>query len=141
MIRAVLDTSILIRAVLRPLGSVGFVLREIGQGRFVTLYSEDLLAELAEVLGRQRFRVKYGIEDADVQTVIATFLRHGEAVDPQQSIAVCRDPKDDKFLEVAVEGKADAIVTGDEDLLVLDPFQGIAIMGPSAFRALLAQSS
>jgi len=48
-------------------------------------------------------------------------------------IRACRDPKDDKFLEVAVHGRADAIVTGDADLLALHPFRGIAILTPADY--------
>ncbi len=48
-------------------------------------------------------------------------------------IAACRDPTDDKFLELAVDGQADMIVTGDLDLLVLNPFRGIPIIDPAAF--------
>lgn len=50
-----------------------------------------------------------------------------------ESIALCRDPKDDKFLEPAVNGKADVIVSGDTDMLVLNPFRGIAIVSPAVF--------
>lgn len=56
---------------------------------------------------------------------------------PLEQIEECRDPKDNKILEVAVEGKADVIVTGDKDLLVLHPFRGIPIIGPAEFLALL----
>ncbi len=48
-------------------------------------------------------------------------------------IRACRDPKDDKFLDVALSGDAAAIITGDQDLLVLDPFHGIRIVSPSVF--------
>jgi putative PIN family toxin of toxin-antitoxin system len=54
-------------------------------------------------------------------------------VEPSIHIRACRDARDDKFLEVAVHGKADAIVTGDADLLALDPFQGIAILTPADY--------
>ena len=46
---------------------------------------------------------------------------------------VCRDPKDDQILELAVSGNADCIVTGDDDLLTLNPFRGIAIITPADF--------
>lgn len=59
-----------------------------------------------------------------------------ETVEIIQSFSVCRDPKDDKFLELAVNGNADYIVTGDRDLLVLNPFQNIAILSVSEFLAL-----
>lgn len=57
----------------------------------------------------------------------------GEPVVTTSRIETCRDPKDDKFLELCVDGRADALVTGDADLLVLSPFQGIKVVGPSAF--------
>jgi predicted nucleic acid-binding protein len=56
----------------------------------------------------------------------------GEHVDPRR-IAACRDPTDDKFLELAVNGHADLLVTGDGDLLALDPFRQIPIVTPAAF--------
>ncbi len=50
-----------------------------------------------------------------------------------EAVAGCRDPNDDKFLELAVNGRADLIVSGDEDLLVLGAFRGIPIMTPARF--------
>ena len=75
--------------------------------------------------------------DHDVQTVLALVLLRGEPVAPGRTIAICRDPKDDKYLELAAAGQADVIVTGDDDLLVLDPFEGIPIVGPAQFLAML----
>ena len=56
-----------------------------------------------------------------------------EIVDITESVQVCRGPKDDRILELAVNGDADYIVTGDSDLLVLNPFRGIEILRPSDF--------
>ena len=56
-----------------------------------------------------------------------------EIVQIDEQIAVCRDPKDDKFLERAVNGRADVIVSGDADLLTLGPFRGIPVLTPAAF--------
>lgn len=53
----------------------------------------------------------------------------------RKRIRACRDPKDDKFLELAVSGNADVIVTGDKDLLALHPFRGIAILTPLDFAS------
>jgi putative PIN family toxin of toxin-antitoxin system len=60
-------------------------------------------------------------------------LAAAEVVTIVDRIAVCRDPTDDKFLELAVNGRADLILTGDADLLVLNPFRGIPIVGPATF--------
>ncbi len=56
-----------------------------------------------------------------------------EAVTIIEPIVACRDPTDDKFLELAVNGQADFIVSGDADLLVLNPFRGIPILSPATF--------
>lgn len=57
----------------------------------------------------------------------------GELFDPQGVILVCRDEKDNKFLEAAIEGKASVLVSGDKDLLALHPFRNIHILTPAAF--------
>ena len=56
-----------------------------------------------------------------------------EHVTIRQTITACRDPTDDKFLELAVNGRADLILTGDKDMLALDPFQGVPIVTPASF--------
>lgn len=56
-----------------------------------------------------------------------------EIVEIVQQVRACRDPDDDSFLEAAVNGRADVIITGDKDLLELDPFRGIAIVTPAAY--------
>ena len=60
-------------------------------------------------------------------------VRIGEFIEPKIEITECRDPKDNKFLELAVAGKADCIVTGDKDLLELHPFRNIRIITPKEF--------
>jgi uncharacterized protein len=91
------------------------------------------MEEIVDVLSRERFRTKYGIRKQDIETLFLLFTLRGEQLAPEHRIEVCRDPKDDKLLEIAVEGKADALVTGDDDLLVLHPFRGIPIIGPAEF--------
>jgi putative PIN family toxin of toxin-antitoxin system len=135
--RVVVDTNILVRALIMPHGTVGPVLLRLRQGDYVLLYSHSLLKELVDVLNRPRIRNKYGLTEQDIETVLSLILLRGEAVAPQMQIAACRDPKDDKFLDVAVSGKADVIVSGDQDLLVLHPFSGIPILPPAAFLTML----
>jgi len=138
--RVVIDTNILVRALIRPRGSVGPLLLRLRSGHFTLLYTQSLLEELVDVLSRPHLRNKYGVTEDDVKTVVALLLLRGEAVSVSQSLTVCRDPKDDKFLETAMAGRADVIVSGDEDLLVLDPFEGIPIVSPAEFlRSLDAQ--
>ena len=138
--RAVIDTNILVRAMLHPDGSVGPVVDFLREGRYVFLYSEATLNELIDVLGRPRMVRRYGLTADEVDILCALVTRRGEAVQPNRIIMACRDLKDNKFLEVAVAGRADVIVTGDEDLQVLDPFEGIPIVQPSEFLRLLRES-
>lgn len=137
--RAVVDTSIIVRAVLRPLGTVGPILRRLQAGDYVFLYSPGLLAEILDVLRRDRFRIKYGIREEDLETLLSLIVLRGEEVLPSTRIQACRDPKDDQILETALDGRADVIVTGDDDLLVLHPFQDIPIVGPAEFLARLGR--
>ena len=133
MTRAVVDTNILIRALIKPQGAVGPVLTQLRDGDYTLLYAEPLLDELMAKLALPRIRDKYHLTDDDVETVLALILLRGEPVMPQRRITACRDPKDNIVLEVAVAGEADYIVTGDNDLLVLHPFEGIPIVGPAEF--------
>ena len=62
-----------------------------------------------------------------------------ESVAIIERIAECRDPKDDKFLELAVYGSASCLITGDEDLLVLHPFRGIPILSAAQFLEMISK--
>jgi uncharacterized protein len=126
----VLDTNVIVSALLVPRGGPGRVLTEI-EGRASLLASEPTLAELRDVLNRPKFEK---IVSAEARNEFLN--RYGGAVRMvpiSSSIRVCRDPRDDKFLELAIDGEADAIITGDQDLLALNPFQGIRIVSPRAF--------
>jgi putative PIN family toxin of toxin-antitoxin system len=138
--RVVVDTNILVRALLKPKGSVGPVVDLLRDGRYVFLYSDATLNELIDVLGRPRMIHRYGITLADIEALCDLLIRRGEPIQPTFAIAACRDPKDNKFLELAVAGRADVIVTADEDLEVLDPFEGIPMIQPSEFLRMLSQS-
>lgn len=138
--RAVIDTNILVRALIKPPSSVGPVLLRLRAGEYGLLYSEATLAELVDVLNRPRIRNKYHLSGEDIETVARLMLLRGEVVAPTRPITACRDPKDDKFLEVAVAGRVDVIVSGDEDLLVLTPFEGVPIIEPRSFLDLLART-
>lgn len=137
MMRAVVDTNILVRAVIKPSGSVGPVLQRLRRRDYLLLISRATLDELVDVLSRPRLRAKYGISDPVLRAVVRLMILRGELVSPQRRIAACRDPKDDKFLEVAVGGRADVMVSGDADLLSLDPFEGIPIVTPARFLTML----
>lgn len=139
MLRAVIDTNVLVWAVILPASRIGGVILLLHRGRFVPLYSVETLEELAKTLARPRIRAKYYVTNADVRAIVELLLLRGEAIEPVERIAVCRDPKDDIFLSVALAGQADRVVTGDDDLLSLHSFRGIPIVTPAAFLAEIAR--
>ena len=95
------------------------------------LASPETLDELVEVLDREKFD-RYLTRD-ERKVFLEALVERVEIAEPVGVIQACRDPDDNKFLELALEGRAEAIVSGDDDLLALDPFQGIAIVTPRAF--------
>ena len=137
--RVVVDTNILVSALIRPDGTVGSVLKHLRDGAYTLLYSKSSLEELVDVLTRPKIQGKYGLTEDDVETVLALLLARGEAVVVTRRITVCRDPKDDQFLEIGVADRADIIVSGDEDLLVIDCFEKIPILSSTEFLDRLDQ--
>jgi putative PIN family toxin of toxin-antitoxin system len=123
--RLVLDTNVLVSAALRN-GSLPHraLLKARVESRL--LASEETLAEFGEVLLRDKF--DHAIDRALREELIREYSRLCTLVPIPRPIRACRDPKDDKFLAVAVHGRAEAIITGDRDLLDLNPFMGIAIL-------------
>jgi len=128
--RVVVDTNVLIsRLLLARSVSALAVRKAVDEGQL--LASEATLDELAEVLSRRSFATYVSVKDR--QQFFRLLGRVVEMVPITFRLQVCRDPKDDKFLELAVNGTADVIVTGDKDLLVLNPFRGIAIVAPARY--------
>jgi hypothetical protein len=128
--RFVLDTGVLVSAVLLarsvPRQAVD---RAFAHG--IVLASADTIDELDEVLRRAQFN-RY-LREEERLLFLAAFIRDASVVDVTEKLTECRDAKDNKFLELAVSGNATCIVSGDSDLLVLNPFRGIAILTPQEF--------
>ena len=136
--RLVIDTNALVSRLLVPDSVPGSAVRRaVDQAEL--LMSEATLIELADVLAREKFNPYVSIEER--QKFLRLLGRIVEIVPIILSVHECRDPSDDKFLEVAVNGEADMIVTGDRDLLVLDPFRGIPIVTPSAYLEMGAEDA
>jgi putative PIN family toxin of toxin-antitoxin system len=81
------------------------------------------------------------LTESILRAAIRLIAVRSELVQPNVQIAVCRDPRDDKFLEVAVATKADVIVSGDDDLLTLNPYASIPIVSAGRFLAMLDHAS
>ena len=129
--RVVLDTNVLISAALKPDGSPRAVVDAIRAPNGVLLFSGETFNELETRLGHSKFANYVRREDRSV------FLALLEPVSEWVSIVGarlgCRDPEDDKFLETALMGEAECVVTGDQDLQVLSPFHNIPILSPADF--------
>ncbi len=130
--RIVVDTNALVSRLLLPdLIPAQAVSKAVDIAQL--LVSESTLAELADVLARPKFDRYVTIEDR--QQFLRLLGRVAELVPVGYRVQICRDPDDDKFLELAINGEADLIMTGDEDLLALDPFRGTPIVTPAAYLA------
>nr|HEV7954834.1 putative toxin-antitoxin system toxin component, PIN family [Candidatus Acidoferrales bacterium] len=131
--RCVFDTNVLVSALLKPESKPRQALQLAGRHGKVLL-SFATLAELNEVLTRQWLR--QFVSEEIVRSFLAGLTLDAELVDVDLRIAACRDAKDDKFLELAANGRATRVITGDSDLLVLNPFRGIQIVSPNSFLEL-----
>jgi putative PIN family toxin of toxin-antitoxin system len=130
--RVIVDTNILVSFAIRPNREFELLFDSIARAG-VLLVSEDTIAELRGVLTRRRFRKYVSLEST--MDYIDWYAGISELVEIGERLAVCRDPRDDKFLELAVAGRADFIVSGDADLLVLHPFREVAILRSAEFLA------
>jgi putative PIN family toxin of toxin-antitoxin system len=128
--RFVFDTNVIISALMFP-QSIPRQAFDAAKTRGTLLASTPIIIELNEVLSRKKFE-RYFSEEERIQ-FIAKFFNDAEIVEIKENIQVCRDRKDDKFLEIAVNGSANCIITGDRDLLVLHPFRNINIVLPNEF--------
>jgi putative PIN family toxin of toxin-antitoxin system len=128
--RIVVDTNALVSRLLLPTSVPGQAVRK-AVDNCILLVSEATMNELADVLARPKFDRYISLEDR--QQFLRLLGRLADFVPIVYPVHACRDPRDDKFLEVALNGKADLIVTGDADLLALHPWQGIAILSPGSY--------
>jgi putative PIN family toxin of toxin-antitoxin system len=98
--------------------------------------SEPVLDEIREVLSRPKFRRYVGEER--LAEILALMLGYAHFVTPMTNVRACRDPADDKYLDLALAADAHAIVTGDHDLLSMSPWRGIRIINAAEYVALIA---
>lgn len=128
--RYVFDTNVIISALLfersKPAQALQYVLTN---GK--VLLSLDLLEELNDVIGRERFNRYVTREERG--EFLEAFVERAILIEIIETVKECRDSKDDKILELALNGKANSIISGDQDLLVLNPFRGIVVLTAEEF--------
>jgi putative PIN family toxin of toxin-antitoxin system len=127
--RIVVDTNVFVSAVLKANSLPFHVLRWIDRHGGL-LKSPATEQEILSVLARPHIAA---VTIPSYRESLATLLVKAELVAIAERIAACRDPNDDKFLELAVNGRADLIVSGDGDLIALNPFRDIPIVTPAVF--------
>ena len=136
--RLVVDTNVLVSRLLAPRSVPAEAVRRAAD-HGVLLLSEPTLAELARVLARPKFDPYVSI--ADRQQFLRLLGRIAVTVPILHRVQACRDPMDDKFLEVAINGGAALLITGDADLALMRSFRGIPILTPAAYLAALEQTA
>ncbi|HLE97009.1 MAG TPA: putative toxin-antitoxin system toxin component, PIN family [Candidatus Thermoplasmatota archaeon] len=129
--RLVLDTNVIVAAVLSD-GPPREVLARCVRGDATLLVSQATMDELVAVLRRPKF----GLGEADVVRIVASIAAVADVIVPTSHLHVVRDdPDDDRFLELAVDGGATAIVSGDRHLLSLGSYRGIPVVTPAGILA------
>jgi len=130
--RFVCDVNVIISAVLLPGSKPDLALRK-AQDLGELLVSESIWLELEQVLARPKFNRYTTPEERN--DFLVGLSETVQFIDVTEQINECRDPKDNKYLELAVSGCSECIVTGDDDLLVLNPWRGIEILTVQEFLA------
>ena len=137
--RAVLDTNVLVSAVLSRGGAPDRVLRAWRDGAFELLTSRALLDELERVLARPRIAERLGWVPSESRVFVAALAESAIVADASGQLkVVAADPDNDRVIDAAVEGEADYIVSGDRHLLDLGSYGDIPVVTAAGFAALLA---
>ncbi len=136
--RAVLDTVVFVRAVINPKGRWGRLLFDLS-GEYTIVLSPDILKEILEVIYRssllEKFTARGGTPPFEE---VLGLLQKAEVAEPNERLAVCRDPADNKFFECALSGAADYIVSEDRDILDVRGFQGVRTVTAQEFIQILS---
>jgi len=135
-VKAVIDTNIWISFLIGKLlaGLDDYIL----DGLLEVVISAEQLEEITTVLKRPKFRKHFSTDD--IEEFLSLLYKSARIVEVHHTIIDCRDEKDNFILEAAIRGRADYIVTGDKDLLVLNPYRGKKIIGFKEFEDIIKGS-
>lgn len=140
MKRVVLDTNVVISALIVPVGKPAQIFKHLDDLTLLT--SEPILIEVQRVLHYPRIQKRYSLSDETVNLYLERVREVSTLVKVEREVSVIKDdPDGDKFLACAVDGKAEYIVSGDPHLLKIGEYEGIKIVAPSYFLALLSAPS
>ena len=127
--KVVLDTNVLVSGLLTPFGSSGEIVRMVSAGLLILQYDSRILLEYHEVLNRPKFQ----FDKPPVDILLAYIKQNGEVVSAVPLNKHLPDPDDEPFLEVAIEGKAACVITGNKKHFARKSRQGMKILSPSEF--------
>ena len=113
---ALLDTNVWVSAFLKPSGPPGQVVAAWSRSKLSVVTSLPQIAELAEVLSRPRLLRKFRYPRSDAEMFVRLIAARAAVVETSGALQICRDPDDDEILEAAINGKAQYLVTRDDDL-------------------------
>ena len=130
--RIVVDTNVLVSAALLPQSTSARALERVLE-EFQLIQSVTTLGEFVDVIMRPKF-VRY-LDEERRSSFLFVLAQVSEVIAVQTRVTECSDPKDNKFLELAIDGNAQLIVSGDAHLRDLHPFRGIEIVAPAEFIA------
>jgi putative PIN family toxin of toxin-antitoxin system len=133
-LRVVIDTNIWISFLIGK--AITGLNQAIINDRLIILFSDDLFSELIEVLNRPKFK-KY-FSESTIQNLIALLNEKVELIETSLHFDDCRDKKDNLLLDLAVSGNANYLVTGDSDLLILNPFENVEIVSYQYFQNIVS---
>ncbi|WP_428488329.1 putative toxin-antitoxin system toxin component, PIN family [Rhodopila sp.] len=125
-----IDVNTVVSAALNPNGLPRRAIA-VARSKGIIALSEAVYREVAEVLGRPKF-ARVLTEDRQ-REILALLSAAAIWVEPKEAVRDCRDSKDNRYLELALAAGAASIVSGDEDLLVLNPWRGVQVLRPEAF--------
>lgn len=124
-LKIILDTNIIVSSFLFKNSKPRQVL-EIAKNDYLILLSESIIEEMKTVIRRTKFDRYISLNARE--ELLKTLIKASVIIEPNEEVNECRDAKDNKYLELAIAGQAECIITGDQDLLILNPFREIAII-------------
>ena len=127
----VVDTNVFVSALLTPHGFPRSILLKIAHGEFRLVISAPLLLELITAFSKPKLQAL--VPKRKISDLVSLIHQSARIVKPSMTLHACRDLKDNAVLECALAGKVDAIISGDKDLLELNPFHGISVLSPRDF--------
>jgi putative PIN family toxin of toxin-antitoxin system len=135
--KVVLDANVYISTLISQRGNPHYIFVSWLQGEIEVLITQSILDEVGRALRYPRIAKRHNLGEEGISQFIDMLSQQGTHVEPVETLNVVVDESDNRYLECAVAGKADYLVTGDEHLLGVQSFRGIHILNPSEFATLL----